>query len=409
MRLLIIGGGGREQALGWKLKQSPQVESIYFSADLADVSQPAIIAWVKENKIDLVIVGPDQPLAEGLVDSLEAGKIKVFGPTRAAAEIEWSKSFAKQLMFEEGIPTAKFKTFTDFNEAFKYIQEQKFPLVIKADGLALGKGVIIAQDLIEAEQALRELMKDKKYGRAGEQIVIEEYLVGQEISIHAFCDGETVILFPSAQDHKRIFDHDEGPNTGGMGAITPVSWVTPKLMKEIEERIVKPTLLGLKKRGRIFKGVLYPGIMVTAEGPKVIEFNARFGDPETQVYLPLLKTDLLEIILAACNGQLKNLNIEWSNKSAACVVLASGGYPGKYEINLPITGLNEVEEEESLIFHAATKKVGDHFVTNGGRVLNVVGVGDNLTEALTKAYQKVKQISFPGMHYRTDIGKKSLN
>jgi len=418
MKVLVIGSGGREHALVWKLKQSPTVRDIFVAPGNAGTAQMAtnlllsttneIVDWLKKNRADLVVVGPDSYLEEGIVDKIKELGIPVFGPTKAAAEIEWSKSFAKQFMKEEGIPTASFHVFSDYKKASEYIKTQKFPLVIKANGLALGKGVVVAHNLSEAEQALKKMMNEKIFGSAGAEVVIEEYLQGREISIHAFCDGETAVLFPAAEDHKRIFDGDQGPNTGGMGTITPVPWVSKEMIEEIERKIVKPTIQALKKHGRLFQGILFPGVMITDEGPKVIEFNARFGDPETEVYMRILETDLVEILLACINGTLKKQKITWSEKSACCVVCASGGYPGKYETGKTISGLDTIHNKSVVVFHAGTKMDGNKAVTNGGRVLGVTAVGKNLKTALSKSYNAIKSVSFEGMQYRKDIGKKSL-
>ena len=417
MNILVVGNGGREHALVWKLKQSKKVKSIFVAPGNAGTSFLAknlelsktddVVDWLKENPVDLVVVGPDNYLAEGIVDKIQALGIKVFGPTKVAAEIEWSKSYAKKLMKDEGIPSARFKTFKDYAEACKYIKNQEFPLVIKADGLALGKGVVVAENLELAEEALKEMMQEKLFGAAGNEIVIEEYLEGKEISIHAFCDGEHAIMFPASQDHKRIFDDDKGPNTGGMGTIAPVPWVTYTLMREIKEKIVLPTLMALKKRGRPFKGILFPGIMVTKDGPKVIEFNARFGDPETQSYMRILETDLNELLLACVNGTLQEQKVNWSNESACCVVCASEGYPGAYKKGMTIHGLEKVGKN-IVNFHAGTKIVGSRVVTNGGRVLGVTAASNDIKECLAKAYKAVVNISFKGMHCRKDIGSKSL-
>lgn len=420
MNILILGSGGREHALGWKLAQSSQVDQIFFFPgnggtlelgknivfDITD--HAAVLSWVQENDIQLVIVGSDDYLAQGIVDSLQK-EVLVFGPTKAAAEIEWSKSFAKRLMQEEGIPTALFKIFSDIEEARTYITSQKFPLVIKADGLALGKGVTIAQSLGEAEEALLALLKEKSLGKAGESIVIEEYLEGKEISIHAFCSQETAILFPSAQDHKRAFDNDKGPNTGGMGTIVPVPGVTEEQLQEIKEKIVIPTLQALKRRGRDFSGVLFPGIMFTKEGPKVIEFNARFGDPETQSYMRLLETDLLEIILACIKRKLSSLEIKWKEESACCIIAASAGYPGKYDSSFPIQGLDESKDKDIVFFQAGTTAKDGKVLTNGGRVLGATSVKNTLEEALESAYKAIGEVQFEGIWYRKDIGKKSHN
>lgn len=417
MDILVIGNGGREHALIWKLKQSPKVHNIFVLSGNAGTSELAkniplsktddIVNWVKKNHVDLVIVGPDSYLAEGIVDKLQKLNVPVFGPTKASAEIEWSKSFAKQFMREEGIPTARYEVFTDIKKAKAYINDQSFPLVIKASGLALGKGVIITQNPLEANRALEEIMTDKVFGKAGNEVVIEEFLQGREISIHAFCDGDTAVLFPPSQDYKRIFDNDKGPNTGGMGTIAPVPWVTKEQMKEIKEKVVIPTLNALKKLGRPFQGILFPGIMITEDGPKVIEFNARFGDPETQSYMRLLETDLVDIILACINGNLKNQKIKWSSKSACCIVCASGGYPSEYQKDKEINGLN-IAKDSTFIFHAGTKLGNNKILTNGGRVLGVTTVGNDLKVALSKAYDALKSVSFEGIQYRKDIGKRFM-
>lgn len=418
MKVLIVGNGGREHALAWKISKSPKVQKIFIApgnAGTALVGENVectttgeIVGWLKKNPVDLVVIGPDSHLARGLADEIQALKIAVFGPTKKASEIEWSKSFAKRLMEEEGIPTAKSQTFNDYEKARKYMSQQKFPLVIKADGLAFGKGVVIAKDLGEAESALERIMKDKIFGDAGSEVLVEEFLEGKEISIHAFCDGETVSLFPASEDHKRIFDGERGPNTGGMGAIAPVPWVTEGLLDEIKEKIVLPCVLGLKKRGRPFVGVLYPGIMVTVDGPKVIEFNGRFGDPETQVYMRILKTDLVDVLLACINGSLSRTKVGWSKESACCVVLASGGYPEAYERGEIISGLEKIENPNIKVFHAGTKKDKGEIVTNGGRVLGVTATGDTLQTALFEAYEAIEAISFDGMRFRKDIGQKSI-
>ena len=404
MRVLITGQGGREAALRWKLAQSPQVTEVLLLPKA--VKKEELIGWTKDHHVDLVIVSPDDHLAAGWVDLLESHQIKAFGPTQAAAEIEWSKSFAKNLMIKAGVPTAQFATFHNLLPAQEYLKNQPFPLVIKADGLALGKGVIITNNLIEAEQALINIFNGQ-FGNAGKTVVIEEFLEGQEISIHVFCDGTNFKLFPASQDHKRIFDNDEGPNTGGMGTIAPVPWVTTELMREVEDKIIKPILEALKNEGREFKGVLYPGLIITKDGPKVIEFNSRFGDPETQSYMRLLETDLLEIILACVEGTLDQLEIKWRAESACCVVLASGGYPDEYQTGFPITGLDNLNSD-IVVFPAGMEEKGGQVFTSGGRVLGITATGHNLQLALNKAYQAAKQISFPHKHYRTDIGKKSL-
>ena len=416
MNILIVGSGGREHALAWKLKQSSKVKRIFtapgnagtaiigenITLDILD--HQAVVDFSKQNQIDLVVIGPDDALASGIVNSLQDEGIKVFGPTKEAAEIEWSKSFAKELLERLNIPTAKSKTFTKIGEAKEYIRTQEYPLVIKASGLALGKGVIIVQTLEEAERALEEMMSQKTFGVAGETVIIEEFLRGEEISIHAFCDGENTVLFPPAQDHKQIFDNDKGPNTGGMGTVVPVPEIPKDFLNKMKQEIVIPVLRELKNMDREFKGILFPGIMLTSDGPKVLEFNARFGDPETQSFMRILKTDLVEILLACTGGKLDTIKIEWENKSACCVVLASAGYPGNYLKGLSIAGLIEAEEiDDVVIFHAGTKSEGGKILTNGGRVLGVSALGSNLDEARQKAYKGVELVNFEGKQFREDI------
>ncbi len=433
MNILIIGSGGREHALAWKLNQSPKVKQIYvapgnggtesIAKNIPLKTTPEILDWIKENqknenspeRIDFVLVGPDDFLADGIVDELNLLNIPAFGPTKAAAQLEWSKVFAKELMKEEGIPTAECEIFTDIEKAREYIHKQiaekkenAFPIVLKANGLALGKGVIIAENQEDAEKALQEMMGDKIFGDAGNEIVIEEYLKGYEISTHAFCDGESYVMFPSSKDHKTIFEDNKGPNTGGMGVIAPLPKVTEEQMNQIAKQIIEPTLNAMKKRGAPYKGLLYPGIMLTDTSPKVIEFNARFGDPETQPYMRLLESDLLDILIACTNGTLKEQKITWSSKSSACIVAASGGYPGKYEKGKKINGLENFNNENAddvVVFHAGTKSDAGKIVTNGGRVLNVTSLGDNLEDALAKAYTALESISFEGMQFRRDIGR----
>ncbi|MDP3792332.1 MAG: phosphoribosylamine--glycine ligase [bacterium] len=415
MDILIIGSGGREHALAWKLAQSPKIKNIFITpgnAGTASLGQnlgisktSGILKWLDKNKIGLVLVGPDSYLAEGIVDKLQKRKIPAFGPTKAAAKIEWSKSFAKKFMQEEGIPTAYFEIFKDVTKAFKYIQTQQFPVVIKADGLALGKGVVIVKNLKEARQVLKDMIGGEVYGKAGKKIVIEEYLQGKEISVHAFCDGKNAILFPVSKDHKSIFDGNKGPNTGGMGTIAPVPGVTNKQIKEIENRIILPTVAALRKRGFPFSGILFPGVMITKEGPKVIEFNARFGDPETQAYMRILKTDLAEILLACVGGQLKSTDIKWGNQSSCCVVCSSGGYPSKYTKGKTITGLNHISNRNVVIFHAGTKSINNKIITNGGRVIGITATGKSLGQAVSTAYKAMGKIFFDGMHFRKDIGE----
>lgn len=418
MRILVIGSGGREHALGWKLKQSPKVGKIYFAPGNGGTSSlgeniplnitnnKEVVKFVKKNKIKFVLVAPDDPLAHGLVDDLMKVNIKTFGPTKKAAEIEWSKAFAKNLMEEEKIPTASYKTFKDYKKASKYVNLKKFPLVIKASGLALGKGAVICKTKKEAQTVLKKMMLEKIFGLAGNTVVIEEYLLGYEVSFHAFCDGKTALVFPVSKDHKPIFEGNRGPNTGGMGTIAPVPWVSNKLIEEVKQKIILPVLKGFKKRGRTFKGCLYPGIIITKDGPKVLEFNARFGDPETQTYMRLLKTDLFDILTACVNGTLSKMKIEWIKKSSCCIILASKGYPGNYTKGKIIRGISQAEQvKDVVVFHSGTKKQEKKLVTNGGRVLGVSAIGENLDQALQKAYRAVKIIHFDGMQYRKDIGK----
>ncbi|MDO8668933.1 MAG: phosphoribosylamine--glycine ligase [Candidatus Buchananbacteria bacterium] len=417
MNILIIGSGGREHALAWKLKQSPKVKKIFIApgnagtsacgenVSLDTLNHQTVIDFSKQHEIGLIVIGPDDVLASGLVNALQNSGIKVFGPTKEAAEIEWSKSFAKNLMKHLNIPTADSVEFTEIEIAKKYAREHIYPLVIKAGGLALGKGVIIADFYDQAVTALENIMTKKVFGAAGDTVIIEEFLQGEEISVHAFCDGNTAVMFPSAQDHKSIFDGDKGPNTGGMGTVAPVPTVSESILLRIECEVVLPILRELKDMGRPFKGILFPGIMLTKDGPKVLEFNARFGDPETQSYVRILKTDLLEILLACVDGKLDELQIEWEkNMSSCCVVLASKGYPGDYQKGLPITGITEAEKmEDIVVFHAGTKLSDNRLITNGGRVLGISATGNILSEAVEKTYRAVEIVDFAGKQYRKDI------
>jgi phosphoribosylamine--glycine ligase len=417
MKILVVGGGGREHALAWKLQQSPKVEKIFIAPGNAGTAlvgenirastTEEVLAWLHTNPVDLVVIGPERYLADGLVDKVKGLGTMVFGPTRAAAEIEWSKSYAKQLMIEEGVPTAAYKTFTKADAAKTYLTAQTFPVVIKAEGLAAGKGVVIAHNLTEAVGAIDAMLGEQVFGSAGNLVVIEEYLEGLEVSVHAFCDGENVALFPVSQDHKRIYDGDKGPNTGGMGAVAPVSLVRAEQLDEIKEKIILPTLAALKKRNRIFQGVLYPGIMLTQEGPKVIEFNTRFGEPEAQLYMMLLETDLVDILVACAQGALPTVHVEWAKKFATCVVLASEGYPGSPQVGKEVAGLESVSGD-IVVFHAGTNLVGEKVITSGGRVLGVTATGATLKESIDRAYNGLKPIHFDGMHYRKDIGASLL-
>lgn len=419
--LLVIGSGGREHALGWKLKQSPKVGKIYFAPGNGGTSQigeniniPAtdiatLADFAERNKIDFTVCSSDDPLALGVVDLFNKKKIKIWGPNKKAAQIESSKAFAKDLMQKAGIPTARFQTFSNYDHALSYLKNVGAPIVIKASGLALGKGVTVCRTIAEAKEALKKLMVDKIFGDAGRDVIIEEFLQGQEFSVHVFSDGKTFKLLPPAQDHKPIFDDNQGPNTGGMGTIAPVPWVNEKLMQDVNKTIVEPILKTLKKEAGQFVGLLYPGLMQTADGPKVIEFNARFGDPETQSLMRLLKTDLFEILEASVEVKLNEVNIEWENKFACCIVLASNGYPGEYKKGLPISGIVDAEKMgDVVVFHAGTTIHNNQIVTNGGRVLGITAVANSLKSALDKAYAAVKLIHFEGMLYRTDIGLQSL-
>jgi phosphoribosylamine--glycine ligase len=419
MRVLVVGNGGREHTLVWKLAKSEKVSQVYCAPGNGGITSIAtcvplsvtdidgLIHFAKENKIELTVVGPEVPLLEGIVGRFEAEGLAIFGPRQAAARIEGSKRFAKELMQKYNIPTAAFRSFTDATEAKAYIREQGAPIVIKADGLAAGKGVVVAQNLEEAEQAIVEAMEQKVFGDAGNQIVIEEFLTGQEISLMAFMDGKTMKPMVVAQDHKPAYDDDKGPNTGGMGTYSPVPQIPQSVVDQAIQTILQPMLEAFKQEGIEYKGVLYAGLMVTPTGPKVIEFNARFGDPETQVVLPRMKTDLIDVLLAVVEGRLAEQEIEWKDEAAVCVVMAAGGYPGSYEKGHVITGIPE-ETAHQVVFHAGTKEENGQIVTAGGRVLGVTALGKDLGEAREHAYEMVKQIHFKDVHYRTDIAAKAL-
>ena len=417
MNILVIGSGGREHALYWKLSESPQTEQIYAipgnpgmdaSAAIALDDHAKILRFVKEKDIGLVVVGPEVPLMNGLVDELEEAGIRAFGPRANAAEIEGSKSFAKDLMKKYGIPTARYEVFTAAEPARAYIRQEGAPIVVKADGLAAGKGVIVAMTEQEALDAVDAIMEDHSFGDAGARVVIEEFMEGEEASLLAFTDGTTIRPMISAQDHKRAYDGDRGPNTGGMGTYAPAPVMTPEMTERAVEEILKPTIAAMAKEGRVYRGCLYLGLMVTADGPKVVEFNARFGDPETQVVLPLLDSDLVAIMCACADGTLADVPIRWKDGAAVCVVLASGGYPGHYDKGQEIHGLADAEAMGALVFHAGTAMKDGKLVTNGGRVLGVVGRGADISSAVDAAYAAATKISFKDAYYRKDIAHRAL-
>lgn len=419
LKVLIVGGGGREHAIAWKLSQSKQIERLYCAPGNAGISElaecvplrvddlPSLVNWAKNEEIDLVFVGPELPLTLGLVDALAKEGIQAFGPGKKAAQLEGSKAFAKELMQKYMIPTAKYGVFTDLETARKFAREINGPWVVKADGLAAGKGVLICTTLEEADQAIEQILVGRAFGEAGDKLIIEEFLAGEELSIMAFCDGKTVVPMVSAQDHKRVFSGDQGPNTGGMGAYSPAPLATPELLKQVEEEILQPTVKALTQEGIIFKGILYAGLMITKDGPKVLEFNARFGDPETQVVLPRLENDLLDVILAVIEGRLEQVEFSWKKEPCVCVVMASGGYPDKYQQGYPIEGLNEVPAGV-LVFHSGTALENERIVTKGGRVLAVTALGNTLKEAVEHAYQGVAKVNFKDAHYRDDIAYRAF-
>ncbi len=420
MKVAVIGGGGREHTLAWKLAQSPSVDKLYAipgSAAMSEVAQcvdialsdlDAITDYAKNEGIDMLVVGPEVPLTEGFADLAQSKGLAVFGPNKAAAQMEGSKVFAKNLMKKYHVPTAAYASFTDGDAAKAYIKEQGAPIVVKADGLAAGKGVVVAQTEAEAIEAVNAMMEDHIFGASGGRIVIEECMVGEEASLLAFVDGKTIVPMISAQDHKRIFDNDEGPNTGGMGAYAPAPVVTPEIRKEVEEKILKPVVDGLKQEGITYQGCLYAGLMITADGPKVVEFNCRFGDPETQAVLPLLDGDLAQIMYACAKGTLTADMVHWKDAAACCVIMASAGYPASSHKGDVISGLDAVDKEDVMVFHSGTAKKDGQYVTNGGRVLGVTAVAGDLKSAIEKAYANVKRIHFDGQQVRSDIGAKGL-
>src|SRR6266581_1599178 len=421
MKILVIGSGGREHALAWKLRQSPHAERIFCAPGNAGTAETgdnvaihandlrALVRFAKENRVGLTVVGPDDPLAAGIVDLFAAEKLRAFGPTKSAARIEASKIFAKELMRSQKVPTAEANTFSDSNEAVRYCERAKFPVVIKADGLALGKGVTIASDPTTARSTIDEMMNQGRFGDAGRCIVIEEFLRGTECSLHALVDGKNYVLLESARDHKRALDGDNGPNTGGMGAFSPADNWNSKLQAQFEKQIMRPLLRGLLQGGINFRGLLYPGLIITSGGPRVLEFNCRFGDPETQALLPRMKSDLLPLLEATIDGTIDRCAIEWDARTAVTVVLASAGYPGKYETEKSISGLDEAAKLDDVqIFHAGTKRDGDEVKTAGGRVLAVTALGLTLEAARARAYQAVSRIDFENRHYRRDIALNAV-
>ncbi len=421
MKVLVVGGGGREHALSWKIAQSSRVNKIYCApgnAGIAAVAENVAIAaddveglrqFVNDNDIDLTVIGPEAALAAGLSDALTADGRAVFGPTKAAAAIESSKSYAKELMRKYQIPTAEAEVFTEIAPAIAYIKAKGVPIVVKADGLAAGKGVIIANDEAEAIAAVESMLEGNAFGDAGSRVVIEECLQGEEVSILAFCDGKTIVPMVSAQDHKRAYDGDKGPNTGGMGAYSPAPAYTPQIAAVVEREILQPTLAAMAAEERPYQGVLYAGLMLTDRGPKVLEYNARFGDPETQPVMMRLKTDIIDIIDAILAGQLDQINIEWYEEAAICVVIAAGGYPGSYRKGDIISGIADAEAVDAAVFHAGTKLEDGAIVSAGGRVLGVTSMANSISEAIAKAYTAVRKINFADCFSRSDIGAKALN
>jgi phosphoribosylamine--glycine ligase len=421
MKILVTGSGGREHALAWKLRQSPHAERIFCApgnAGTAEIAEnvaiaasdlDALVRFAKENRIDLTVVGPDDPLAAGIVDLFAAGKLRAFGPTKSAARIEASKIFAKELMRAQKIPTAEARTFSGSSEALRYCEKVKFPVVIKADGLALGKGVIIAPDMVTASSTIDEMMNQGRFGKAGRCIVIEEFLRGTECSLHALVDGKNYLLLESARDHKRVLDGDQGPNTGGMGAFSPADNWSSKLQSQFETEIMRPLLRGFLQEQILFRGLLYPGLIITSDGARVLEFNCRFGDPETQALLPRMKSDLLPLLEATIDGKIDKCTIEWDARAAVTVVLASAGYPGKYETGKTISGLDDAAKlEDARIFHAGTKRDAGEIKTAGGRVLAVTALGSTIEAARTRAYEAVSRIHFENCHYRRDIALSAV-
>jgi phosphoribosylamine---glycine ligase len=420
VKILVVGSGGREHALAWKLEQSAGVGAIFCAPGNAGTAAlgenveikasdlQALARFAKENRIDLTVVGPDDPLAAGIVDLFEEQRLRVFGPTKSAARLESSKIFAKELMRTKRIPTARAAIFENPEAGFAFLKESRFPIVIKADGLALGKGVIVAQDFEEGRAAVEAMLSEGRFGDAGRRLLIEECLSGSECSLHALVDGKDFRMLATARDHKRAFDGDAGPNTGGMGAFSPANNFPRELQTQFEGEVMQPLLAGLRENGVTFRGLLFPGLMITADGPRILEFNCRFGDPETQAILPRLKSDLLPLLDATIDGRLGHVEIEWDQRPAVTVVMASGGYPGKYEIGKPISGLETAASDDVQIFHAGTRRENDAVVTSGGRVLAVTALGETVAAARARAYEAVAKIDFEGCHYRRDIALSAV-
>ena len=418
MKVLIVGSGGREHAIAWSVAKSPKVDKIYCApgnagiaefaecVDIAAMEFDKLVAFAKENAIDLTIIGMDDPLVGGIVDAFEAEGLRVFGPRKNAAIIEGSKAFSKDLMKKYNIPTAAYENFTDPEEAIKYLETAKMPIVLKADGLALGKGVLICDTLEEAKEGVKTLMLDKQFGDAGNEIVIEEFMTGREVSVLAFCDGKTIKCMTSAQDHKRAKDGDQGLNTGGMGTFSPSPFYNDEVEAFCEKYVYQPTIDAMAAEGRPFTGILFTGLMITEDGPKVLEYNARFGDPEAQVVLPRMKNDIIDVMEACIDGRLSDIELEFEDNAAVCVVLASDGYPEKYDKGFEIKGLDTFKDKDGYyVFHAGTKFDNDKIVTNGGRVLGVVAKGENLKAARANAYKATEWIDFENKYKRNDIGK----
>ncbi len=421
MKVLIIGSGGREHVLAWKIKQSSKVAELYSAPGNGGIAEIAecinikaddvegLLRFAKDKQIDLAVVGPEAPLVVGLVDEFEKAGIKVFGPSKQASQLEGSKIFSKEFMVRHGVPTAAFNVFSDVKEAKSYLNDINFPVVIKADGLAAGKGVLICQNLDEGNDALEQIMVQKAFKDAGKRVLIEECLVGQETSILAISDGHDFVVLETSQDHKRIFDDDIGPNTGGMGAYSPANIVTQQLLQDIVHHVIAPTIKGMEVEGNSFKGVLYAGIMLTSRGPMVLEYNVRFGDPEAQAVLPRLKTDIVDVMLASCDGTLSNFSLSWDDRPCVCVVMSSGGYPAEYEKGKEISGLAAASaDKDTVVFHAGTQKDGNKIVTAGGRVLGVSSLGGSVDDSIKKAYEAVEKITFDRCFFRRDIGAKAL-